>query len=385
MDQVIATLGAVPLPAETVRLEDALGRVLAEKQTASLPVPLFTNSAMDGYAVRHADLPGPLPVAMNISAGASPDALPAGAAARIMTGAPVPEGADLVVPIEDSKESGDHVWSTVGARLGQHIRHAGEDITPGEPVLARGLTLSARHLAAAASVGLGTLPVVQRPRVCVIVTGDEVVVPGTAPVDGQIPDSNGPYLCAALVRAGAALAGFVRCPDDPDALIRALDGAEADLIVLSDGASAGGRDIVRDVLGAHGCEFVHVAMQPGKPQGYGLWGGTPVVALPGNPVSAVVSFTVFVRPALDRLLGRRPAPRRFGRAARDWQGPAGRRQFMPVVVEDTVDGRTVRPVTSNGSGSHLIASLAQADALAVVPEDTASVAVGDCLQLIDLL
>ncbi|MCL2454082.1 MAG: molybdopterin molybdotransferase MoeA [Micrococcales bacterium] len=382
---VLAALGGARTPVETVALRSAPGRVLATDQAALLAVPPFTNAAMDGYAFRAVDAPGALPVSGGVPAGVAAEPLRAGTAVRIMTGAPVPVGADAVVPLEDVTVDGDSVFLAAPPRPGQHVREAGEDVRPGDLVLRRGTRLSARHLASATAVGLTALPVARRPRVRVVVTGDEVTSPGAPLGPGQVPDSNGPYVSGAVTRAGGEVAGLTRCPDDAEALVEVLDHADADLVVLTGGASAGDRDVVRDVLEARGCELVHVMMQPGKPQGCGLWDGTPVIALPGNPVSVVVSFAMFVRPAIEALLGQTPRPPRWGVAARGWRSPAGRRQIVPVTLEEAADGRRyVRPASEGGTGSHLIASLAAADALAVVPEERDEVLEGDLLPLLDL-
>jgi len=260
-----------------------------------------------------------------------------------------------------------------------------ETAQPRDLVLERGTRLRARHLAAAAAAGLATLPVARRPRVRVVVTGDEVVAPGAPPRPGSVPDSDGPYVSGAVIRAGAKVAGLTRCPDDAEALTHVLDTAAADLVVVTGGISAPGRDAVRDVLEARGCELVDVVMHPEAPQGCGLWDGTPVVALPGDPTGVVVSFAVFVRPAIEALLGQTPRPPRWGVAAHRWHSPAGRRQYLPVVVTHDPDGRRfVWPASEYGSSAHPVACLAVADALAVVPEEQDEVLEGDVLPLLDL-
>ena len=408
---VLAAVGSARMPDETVQLADALGRVLAADQPARLPVPSLTNSAMDGHAIRHADLPGPLPVVADIPAGAVPAPLPPGCAARIMTGAPIPDGADTVVPLEDTFDPsigpedldrdvsdpagraadaptapvpGGTVAFAAPVRPGQHVRFAGEDVQVGQLVLTKGTRLSARHLAAAAATGTAVLPVARRPRVQVIVTGDEIAPLGKDARPGQLPDANGPYLCGALTRAGAQVAGLDYCPDQDEALARALDQTDADLVVVSGGTSAGDHDVARDVLGAAGGRFVRVAMQPGKPQGCARWGELPVIALPGNPVSVAVSFAAFVRPALELLLGQAPDAPQTAVAGCAWVSPRGRQQYLPVAVSDDAGRRVIRPATAGGSGSHLIASLALADALAVIPAETTTVAEGDVFVLLDL-
>lgn len=381
-----------PLSAETVPRDQAQGRTLAVDQTAQMAIPPFMNSAMDGFAVRYDDLGGysrgkaPLPIVGAVYAGDAPLPLSPGTAARIMTGAPLPTGADTVVPLEDCAETADAVGFTSPVVAGQHVRYAGEDRQPGDLVLQQGTALAARHLAAAAAAGLTQLPVVRRPRLGIVVTGSEVVAAGGPVGVGQLPDSNGPFLATAAIQAGGDPT-LAHCPDDGVLLDSLLDGtaSSADLIVITGGASVGDRDTARDVLSQAGGQFLHVAMQPGKPQGHGTWRGTPIVALPGNPVSVAVSWAVFVRPLIDALLGRPPAPTRWCVAEEPWPSPAGRRQFMPVKLSYDTAGRTLaRPAGAGGSASHFVGSLALADAFAVVPEDARQVRVGDALQLADL-
>ena len=387
LEQYAALLAAElssPLPTEKLPIDACLNRVLATDETSLAAIPPFTNSAMDGFAIRQAD-PTPLPIAFEIFAGDTPAPLPPGQAARIMTGAPIPDGADTVVPIEDCNEVDNQVTFTASPKLGQHIRHVGEDLRPGDPVLARGATLLPQHLAAAASAGLTTLTVTKPPTIAVVVTGDEIA-PNGPTLQAHIPDSNGPYLTAAIHRIGACPV-LTFSPDDPSALRSTLGDAalHADLIIVTGGASAGDRDVARDVLTEAGCQFVHVAMQPGKPQGHGTWQGTPIFALPGNPVSVAVSWTMLIRPAIDAWLGRLPAQTRWGVATRSWTTPDARAQLMPVALDFTEDGRTlVRPSATLGSGSHLIGSLARAQALAWVPAEVERVQPGDVLRLVTL-
>ncbi len=401
----VLTLADGRTPAvETVALDDAPGRVLAADLLARVAVPPFDNSAMDGFAVRRADLltataqdPRALDVVADLPAGsaAQPHVGP-GQAARIMTGAPVPPGADAVVPVELTVTGtfaggGDTVRVEVVAAPaeGAHVRRAADDVAPGDVVIVAGTRLTARHASAAASVGYATLDVVRRPRVHVLSTGAELRAPGEPLEHGQIPDSNSTLLAGLARAAGADVHRVGAVADDPAALRAVLEtaAADADLIVTSGGVSAGAHDVVKELLSAPGPDgapavtFTKVAMQPGKPQGYGRVHGTPIVTLPGNPVSVFVSFEVVVRPLLRALLGQEPhAPARHVVAATGWRSPAGRTQHVPVVVDD--DG--VRPATSGGSGSHLVASLALAEALAVVPADVDEVRPGDVLTLLEI-
>ncbi|WP_324650500.1 gephyrin-like molybdotransferase Glp [Georgenia sp. H159] len=384
-----------PLPTRRVQVTEAHGLRLAEDVHAVLAVPPFANSAMDGYAVRAADVAGAtaaapltLPVVGDVPAGTShPATVVPGSAVRVMTGGPLPPGADAVVPVEltdqppGAAELPTHVVVREAVPAGRHVRGEGDDIRPGDTVLHAGTTLAATHLSAAVSAGHGELPVHPRPRVGVLATGDELCAPGTDPGPGRIPDSNSLLLVALVREAGGEPVPLGTVGDDPAQLRAAVGSAldRIDVLVTSGGVSVGTKDVVKAAF-AEQLGFESVAMQPGKPQGFGvLAGGVPVFALPGNPVSVMVSFHVHVAPGLRRMLGL-PARRPLGaaRAGVAWRCPPGRRQYLPVLVED--DGAplpSVRPASAGGSGSHLVASLALAQALAVVPEDVDAVAPGD--------
>jgi len=377
------------LPVERVPLARARGLVLAGDVTSRWPVPLFDSSAMDGYAVRRADavVGARLRVVADVPAGSALDPrIGPGEAVRIMTGAPVPSDADAVVPLEQTDlgtaigaEPPEHVTVTVEPRPGAHVRRAGEDTAAGAVVVAAGTALGPWQLSAVASAGHDEVEVHRAPRVAVVSTGSELVPPSAVPGRGQIPESNSVLLAAALEASGAVVTSVATVPDDDEALRRALAGAasSADVVVLSGGASVGAFDVVKNVLGSEPTvRFDNVAMQPGKPQGFGtLADGTLVFCLPGNPVSVAVSFEMFVRPALRAMAGSAQVdrPRVTRAAAASWRCPAGRTQVLPVVLDD----RTVRPATSGGSGSHLVGSLAVAEALAVVPAATPRVDEGD--------
>lgn len=384
-----------PLPVRRVPVGEAHGLRLAEDVHAALAVPPFDNSAMDGFGVRAADVaaatadrPVLLPVGGDVPAGTTePSAVMPGTAARVMTGAPVPPGADAVVPVELTDQPPGaaglptHVAVREPVAAGRHIRRRGEDVRPGDLVVQAGTVLQATHLSAATAAGHGTLSVHPRPRVGVLATGDELVPPGVEPGPGRIPDSNSVLLAALVREAGATPVPLGTVGDDPadlrDVVAAAL--ADLDLLVTSGGVSVGTKDVVKAAFSDR-LDFVTVAMQPGKPQGFGVLADrVPVLALPGNPVSVMVSFHVHVAPVLRRLadLPARP-PLETARAGVGWRCPPRRRQYLPVVVED--DGAavpSVRPASSGGSGSHLVASLALAEALAVVPEDVDAVAPGD--------
>jgi molybdopterin molybdotransferase len=396
VDEHAAAVAALftPMPAETVALDGALGRVLAEDLASPVALPPFANSAMDGYAVRSADLgevPVAFPVAADIPAGRTDGPpLAAGTAHRIMTGAPLPAGADAVVPVEWTDAGTERVRVDRAVAAGQNVRGAGEDVTAGTVVLPAGTLLGPAQVGLAAAVGAGTLPVRRRPRVLVLSTGSELVAPGEPLEHGQIHESNGPMLAAAVTDAGgtAELLRFV--PDDVAAFTATLDDAlgahpddPVDLVLTSGGVSAGAYEVVKDAFTDRGIAFTKVAMQPGMPQGLGRYAGplgdVAVVTLPGNPVSALVSFEVFVRPALRAAAGHpQPArPRVRARLAEALDSPAGRRQFRRGRI-DAVAG-TVAAV--GGAGSHLLAALARADCLLVVDEDTTHVDAGETVEV----
>jgi len=387
-----ATLAlAAPLAVVEVGLDEALGLVVAADVRTDDALPRWDNSAMDGYAVRAvdvADVPVTLQVIAELPAG-SPDepVVEPGTAARIMTGAPLPPGADTIVPVEATDG-----WAPDGVVTvhqpsgpGAHLRRAGEDASAGDVVVAAGTVLRPAHVAALASVGRARVPVRRRPRIAVVSTGDELVEPGRPLRRGQLPDSNSWLLAAAVREAGGEPLRIGPLPDDPAALHRRLlelDG-DVDGIVTSGGVSAGAYDVVKAALADEaGVQLVSVAVQPGKPQGLGrLPGGTPIWTLPGNPVSSFASFEMFVRPALRRMQGAADVERPSVQAVADegWRTPPGRAQLMPVRF---VGPDRVVPATARGSGSHLVARLALAEGLAVVPEQVDEVVVGQRLHVL---
>ncbi|MDQ7992221.1 MAG: molybdopterin molybdotransferase MoeA [Propionicimonas sp.] len=375
---------------ERVALDEAQGRVLAEDVLAATANPAFDNSAMDGYAVRYADvseLPARLQVVGELPAGSSwdPDLGP-GECVLIMTAAPLPTRADTVGPLEDTDGGRDwvEVAATPGA-LGAHVRRSGEDYPAGAVVAVAGTRLAPGSLGAVATAGATAVAARPRPVVAVCATGDELVDDGAELGRGRLHESNSHALAAALRRDGAEVVRGAPLPDDAAALARWLDASApgADLVLLTGGASVGAHDVVRDLLTARaGGVFRHVMVQPGKPQGWARWAGTPVVALPGNPLSATLCYEVFVRPLLARRLGCPPPASLVAVAASGWSCPPGRAQVVPVVLASAEDGRLLaRPAHPRGSASHLASSLASADAIALVGEQVEQVAAGDLLEV----
>ncbi|MDO5068306.1 MAG: molybdopterin molybdotransferase MoeA [Propionibacteriaceae bacterium] len=376
------------LEAEPSGIGDGAGRVLAEDLSARVAVPPFDNSAMDGFAVRARDLSAGrlLKVVGDIPAGArSLPEVRVGETARIMTGAPMPPGADAVVPVEltDQPLGSAPLPAVVQVRepvkVGRHVRRAGEDIVAGEVGLRAGLVWGPAAASAAASLGYSEVPLIRRPKVAVLATGTELAPAGEPLGPGQIPDSNS-WLLSGLIRQFGAQLHLVRTvPDEPEEFAVALRKAgEADLVVTTGGVSVGAFEVVRQVTEGE-IEFVKVAMQPGKPQASGRLLASdgrrvPMLALPGNPVSVFVSAWVFLRPLIAVLAGRDPRVETFEAvAATGWSGPVDRCQHIPV----TLTSQGAQPLHRLGSGSHLVASLAMAEALAVVPVGVAEVRAGD--------
>jgi molybdopterin molybdotransferase len=382
------------LPAIGLDLLDAQGCVLAHDVTSEVLLPGFRNSAMDGYAVLAADLMGAgdaapvtLPVLGDIAAGSTQKlSLPAGQSMRIMTGAPMPDGADAVVPVEltDGGTGRVIIWASVA--VGQHVRPAGQDIAAGDVVMSEGTRLEARQMALLAAVGTGEVNVTPKPRVVIISTGDELIDPGTRPGFGQVVDSNGVMLTAA-VRALGCIPFRIGCvPDDAQTLLSTIEGEldHVDAVITTGGVSMGAYDTVKEVLSRVGTvRFDKVAMQPGMPQGFGVLGvdKIPVFTLPGNPVSAMVSFEVFVAPALRLMAGRAQQETSMvtAVATHDWSAPEGKVQFARVVLsaQSCDDGCGYTVALAGIQGSHLLGSLAGANALAVIPAEITAVRAGD--------
>ena len=386
-----------PLAPLQLGLTDAHGCVLTEDVVAQAPLPGFDNSSQDGYAVRREDLAGAsptspvvLPVTGDVAAGpASPLRVQPGVCVRIMTGAMMPAGADAVVPVEWTDGGISAVSITRQPDLGAHVRRSGEDVAAGEVVLPAGTHLGAAQIGLAAAVGRSRLLVRPRPRVVVVSTGSELVEAGQPLSPGRIADSNSPALTAAAIEAGAIAYRVGIVPDDPRTLASTLEDqlVRADVLVTSGGVSVGAYDVVKEVLSRLGTvQFDRVAMQPGMPQGFGTIGpdSTPVFGLPGNPVSALVSFEAFVRPALRKMLGATPLerPRVRALAAMALTSPEGKAAFLRVQLEVKKGAYVVTPVS--GAGSHLLAGMARANALAIVPVGVETIAAGDPVEVLVL-
>ncbi|WP_327297076.1 MULTISPECIES: gephyrin-like molybdotransferase Glp [unclassified Streptomyces] len=411
VDEHLADILAAVRPLEPIELQlpDAQGCVLVEDVTVEVSLPPFDNSSMDGYAVRAVDVegaseefPAVLTVIGDVAAGmAELPTVGPGEAARIMTGAPLPPGAQAVVPVEwtDGGTGGGAATTMRAAsgapegasgevrvyrqaEAGAHVRECGSDVRAGDLALEAGTVLGPPQIGLLAAVGRGAVRVRPRPRVVVMSTGSELTQPGEVLAEGQIYDSNSFALAAAARDAGAISYRVGAVTDDADALRATIEDqlVRADLLVTTGGVSVGAYDVVKEALSSVGDEDEHgsgidfrkLAMQPGKPQGFGSIGPdhTPLLALPGNPVSSYVSFELFVRPAIRALMGmrnvRRPTVRATLETGKAISSPAGRRQFLRGRYD--AEKRTV--ATVGGSGSHLIAALAHADCLLVIPEET---------------
>jgi len=371
--QVLAAMR--PLPEAGVPLAEAAGLALAAPVRAPHDIPPFANSGMDGYAVRAGDTAGApvsLEVIEDVPAGSVPTRkVTTGTATKIMTGAPMPAGADAVVMVEDTEQEGDRVLVGVTVERGSHVRPAGGDIEAGAPVFGAGERLDPRHLGVLAALGIGRPRVRRRLRAAVLSTGDELVPGDTVTLGpGQIRDANRPMLVAYLEEIGAEAVDLGIVPDDEERLRSTLQEAAAccDAVLTSGGVSVGEYDLVKKVLGElGGVDFWRVAIQPGKPFAFGFLGDTPLFGLPGNPVSVTVTFEQLVRPALLHRMGARRLfrPRVPGRLAEAVDTDPDRMGFVRVSVA-LRDGVWTAS-SSGGQGSNVLSALARADAFAVVP------------------
>jgi molybdopterin molybdotransferase len=371
-----------PLPQEALERRAAAGRVLASGLAATVDVPAADVSAMDGYALAGEVGPEEVrPVAGTVAAGDPPGFdLPAGAAVRIMTGAPVPAGADRVIPVEQTDGGRERVTFRKGVSAGEHVRAQGEILKIGDPLLPAGAPLTPGALALLATHGYGEVPVHRAPRVAVLTTGDEVVPPETIPAPGQLRDSNTDFLLAAGTTLGFDFTPLGIAPDRVEALReRVREGLRSDVLLLCGGVSMGEFDYVEGVLAECGCETVFdaVAIQPGKPVVFAVHPGGLVFGLPGNPASVMASFWLFVRPALRRLLGHEDSwwgPALTGTLAAPLPGAGPRDRFLPAVVETRNGALHVTPFPPKGS--HDLAAYAHGTALARVRAGSAPAGVG---------
>jgi molybdopterin molybdotransferase len=401
MDSIEAYLADItaairPLPAGELPLAGALGAVLTDDVTALHALPSFDNSAMDGYAVRASDVaaarpdePVVLEVAGEVAAGDTRrHDLVAGSALRIMTGAPLPAGADAVVPVEQTDGGAERVAITQPVPAGSSVRTAGGDAQPGDLLLSAGTRLGPIHVGLLAAAGHGAVTARPRPRVTVIATGNELVEPGGQLVPGQIFESNALMLAAAARQAGCPAVQYPIVRDDTEAVLTAITDAlaSADLLITSGGVSMGGEhDVVKAALSTLGTvRFRRIAMQPGMPQGFGTVGpaATPIFTLPGNPVSAYVSFCLFVLPAMDAMQGvfREGGKRAPATLAGPVRSPAGRRSYLRGILD--AEAGLVMPVA--GQASHQLANLARANALIIVPEEVTALEAGSSVDIMDL-
>jgi molybdopterin molybdotransferase len=372
-----------PLGAERVETGRALGRTLAEDVPAPWPLPFFDNSAMDGYAVRADDCRGQarLVITGYIPAGgtASVDVAP-GCAVKIMTGAPIPAGCDAVIPFEETQEADGHVVAKGQVAVRQHIRFRAEDVREGDVILPEGTPLRPPEISMLASLGKAFVPVYRKVRVAVLSTGDELIELGEPPSPGAIINSNSVAIAAAVRETGAeaVLLGIAR-DDMASHAEKISEGLKADALITTAGVSAGDRDLVREVLAELGVvsRFWRVDIKPGGPTAFGMKGGVPVFSLPGNPVSALITFQMFVRPALLRMMGRKKVVRPLVKAtlSEEVRKKAGKVNFLRVAIE--VRGGEYFASSAGDQNTGILRTMVLADALAVLPADRTSFAAGE--------
>jgi len=382
-----------PLAAREVAPAEAVGCVTAAAVTSAATIPPFDNTAMDGFALRAVDTAGaneqPVSLVIVGTVAAGPGNLPTvgeGEAVRIMTGAPIPPGADAVVMVERTAAEGHLVEVQAEVEAGNHIRRSGEDVQPGDVVIDAGILVTPAHLGVLLSVGCASLPVVPRPRVAVMSTGDELVADGSPLRPGQIVDSNRPTLLALVEAAGFTAVDGGLVADDEQAIDAALRSAvaECDAVVTTGGVSMGDFDYVKVVLDRIGdMRWMQVAIKPAKPLAFGTVDGTPVFGLPGNPVSSMVSFELFARPALRRMMGHPEPDARMVDAVADEplrRRPDGKTHFARVAASVDDDG-VLHVRSAGGQGSHQLSAMAGANALAVLTE-VDGVEPGDVVRLL---
>nr|WP_320132469.1 gephyrin-like molybdotransferase Glp [uncultured Holophaga sp.] len=381
---------AAPLPAVELPLAEAQGMVLAQDLHAVDPLPLFTNSAMDGFALRSADIaPGVrLQVLATVAAGQVADRhVEPGTALRIMTGAPLPEGADTVVPLEHTRHGEDWVEFPKAVKTGANVRHAGEDVRPGDRVMEAGTVILPGAIAVLASLGLTRIPVHPRPRVAVVSSGNELVDASERPGPGQIRDSNGPAICAQVEEAGAIARPFPRVRDAHDAVEATIREAVStcDVLITTGGVSEGDYDYTKVVLEELGAVklFWKVSQKPGGPFGVWLLDGKFVFGIPGNPVPAMLMVEEYVRPALRRMMGLKQLlrPETTATLDQDWHRgkPDGKTHMLRVVVHGEPDGLHARLTGAQGSG--VITSMLKANALAFMEPECQEAKAGESIRI----
>ena len=379
-----------PLPAAEILVENALGLRLAEDIVSPISLPPFANSSMDGFAIRSADVQVPpmtLPVAGDIPAGAvSVPTLQPGTALRIMTGAPMPPGADTVIPVEDTETHTEGVTFLTKPVPGDCVRPAGEEVTAGSIVLTAGIRLRPAAIGLCAAVGSAVVSVIPCPRVAIVSTGDELVSPGQPLKSGQIYNSNAYSLAAQVEEAGGIVTHRLLARDTPKSLRDAFDQcAGADVLLTSGGVSVGDYDYVKAVFAERGTvDFWRVAIRPGKPLAFGKWENTAFFGLPGNPGSSFVTFELFVRPALRRMLGHSDTSRPIvqARLMEEARHTPGRQSFLRAILSGDAPDFAVRPLARQGSG--MLVAAAEANALLLVPSDVDALPMGAAVTVMRL-
>ena len=397
VDQALARGLALVAPlqeTETLPLGASAGRILARDLASAVALPLFDNAAMDGYAVRLRDLAGPgpwlLPVAGRICAGDAPGLLPAGAALRILTGAPVPAGADAVVAQEQVTRSGTAISIRTAPRNGQHIRCCGEDLAHGARLLPKGRVIGARDAAVLAGAGVGEVAVTRRLRVAILCSGSELVPPGTPRAPGQIWDANQAMLVAALDQPWIACTAFPACADEPEALRTTLQkaAAEADIVITTGGVSVGDEDRMPDVIAQLGgrVEVMKLAMKPGKPLSIGRVGRALWLGLPGNPVAAFVTWHVVGQVLAGHMAGHAiPGPvKTLAALATPLRHSPGRCEYRPAQILGQDARGVLQVAVLESTGSHRMAQLARADALVMIPSEIEHMLRGDLVEVLPL-
>ena len=383
--------GVSSLPSERLALRESLGRVLAEDVASGEDVPAFENSAMDGFAVRAAETRGAgldSPVILSVvdesRAGHPPtSSLDAGQAISISTGGAIPTGADAVIPLEQTTSSDGRVEILAEVKVGRYLRHAGTDIRGGDTVLQHGVQLGAAELGVLASVGRSAVACTRRPSVRILTSGDELIEPDEASRPGAVRNSNAYSIPALAQQAGAEVTGISVVPDDPDATMAAIaQSLDSDVTVICGGVSVGAHDHVKQALAVLGVEevFWGIALKPGKPTWFGRHPGGLVFGLPGNPVSAMVTFMLFVRPVLLALSGAQPERRRTtARLDRDYEKSPGRAHALRCSLALREDGWHAR--AAEKQDSHVLTSMLDADALAIIPAASGSVRTGERVEI----